>query len=209
MALFLTFEGPDGGGKSTQSQLLANALRGRGYDVLLTREPGGTPLGERLREVLLNQSGPPMTPTAMALILSAARAQLLNDVVEPALSSGKVVIVDRYVDSTAAYQGSGLGLDSAIIEQLRAIAAPRTPDLTFYVDVPEDVAQGRRRGRDITNRLDVETESFHRRVRRGYEELIAAEPDRIVRIDGTGTPGQVHATIMQVLVPILEAPKAS
>ncbi|HZS94365.1 MAG TPA: dTMP kinase [Chloroflexota bacterium] len=210
MPLFLTFEGPDGSGKSTQARLLADELRARGHDVLLTREPGGTPLGEQLREVLLAHGGAPMTPTAMALIMSAARAQLVHDVIKPALRSDRIVILDRYADSTSAYQGAGLGLDREIVDRLRAIAAPVRPDLTFYVDVPEEIALGRLSDRNDANRLDVETVAFHRRVREGYEQLIAEEPDRWVRIDGTGTPDRVHVTIMQALAPVLrQTPKAS
>lgn len=210
MSLFLTFEGPDGSGKSTQARLLADELRAQGHDVLLTREPGGTPLGEQLREVLLARDGAPMTPAAMALIMSAARAQLVHDIIQPALRADRIVILDRYADSTAAYQGSGLGLDRETIDRLRAIAAPVRPNLTFYVDVPEEIAFGRLSDRINANRLDIESAAFHRRVREGYEQLIAEEADRWVRIDGTGTPGDVHATIMQALAPVLrQTPKAS
>ena len=210
MSLFLTFEGPDGSGKSTQARLLADELRSQGHDVLLTREPGGTPLGEQLREVLLAHDGAPMTPTVMALIMSAARAQLVHDVIQPAIRAGGIVILDRYADSTAAYQGAGLGLDREIVDRLRAIAAPVNPDLTFYVDVPEEIAFERLSDRIDANRRDIETTAFHRRVREGYEQLIAEEPDRWARIDGTGTPADVHATIMQALAPVLrQTPKAS
>lgn len=185
MSLFITFEGPDGSGKTTQARLLAEYLRARGYVVVLTREPGGTAIGEQVREVILSTRNRTMRNETEVLLFSAARAQIVAEVIRPALAAGKIVVCDRYADSTLAYQGYGLGLD---LDALRAITRFATgglmPDLTFLVDVPVEIGLARRR-RGETNRLDQKDIEYHTRVRNGYWALVRAEPQRFIVIDGT------------------------
>jgi dTMP kinase len=205
MGLFLTFEGPDGSGKSTQAHLLASELRARGHDVVETREPGGTQVGEAVRHVLLDLNGPEMSPRTMALLLSASRAQLVSDVIVPALESGRTVIADRYTDSTLAYQSYGFGLKTEVVQDLSHIATLGvTPDVTVLVDVPVDVGLERVFRRGAHNRLDAPDTAFHERVREGYHQLAAAEPTRWVTVDGTQDPRSVHRALMHKLAPMLQ-----
>jgi len=199
--MFITLEGPDGSGKTTQAQLLAEWLRQEGYDVVLTREPGGTEIGEQVRAVLHNPCNTAMDARAEILLYSASRAQHVAQLIRPALVAGKIVISDRYADSTLAYQGYGRGLD---LEMLRAITAFATgglmPDLTLCLDIaPEAGLQRRRSGQGEWNRLDAETLEFHRRVRAGYLELAGQEPTRWVIIDADRPPEDVHAQIRSVV----------
>ena len=206
MALFITFEGPDGSGKSTQAQLLTDALRNRGHDTLETREPGGTELGEAIRYLLLDPEAPAATPLAMALLLSASRSQLVESVIRPALDAGRFVIADRYADSTVAYQGYGLGLDTGTVRELARIATGGLkPDATIYVDIEPEVGMERRQARGAQNRLDQEALAFHRRVRDGYLEMISEEPERWIYVDGDAPPEAVHAGILQAIEPLLES----
>ncbi|MDE3088010.1 MAG: dTMP kinase [Chloroflexota bacterium] len=185
MSLFITFEGPDGSGKTTQARMLAAYLQSRGMDVLLTREPGGTAISEQIRDVILSTHNLSIQHETEALLFSAARAQIVAELIRPALAAGKIVICDRYADSTLAYQGYGLGLD---LDALRAITRFATgglvPDLTFYVDVPAEVGLARRH-RGETNRLDQKQVEYHARVRAGYLEMAKSEPQRWVIVDGT------------------------
>jgi dTMP kinase len=202
--LFVTFEGPDGSGKSTQARLLAAAFRRQGLNVVETREPGGTPLGERIRELLLDPESPRPIPLAMALLLSASRAQLLSDVILPALGRGAIVICDRYADSTMAYQSYGLGLDAEVVRDMTAIATNGVqPDVGIYVDVPIEVGLSRAVARGALNRLDAETIHFHRNVRSGYLRIVAEEPDRWFVVDGTQSVETVHRQIMTAISPLL------
>lgn len=205
MGLFLTFEGPDGSGKSTQAHLLATALRARGLDVLETREPGGTAVGEAVRHVLLDLDGPAMSPLTMALLLSAARAQHVSDVIRPALDAGRIVIADRYADSTVAYQSYGFGLPLDVVLELTRIATGGLqPDHTVYVDVPVELGLERTLARGGANRLDAPDLEFHRRVREGYLRSMAREPERWIPVDGAGTADEVHAAVLASLAPVLE-----
>ncbi|MEW5718723.1 MAG: dTMP kinase [Chloroflexota bacterium] len=185
MSFFVTFEGPDGSGKTTQARLLVEHLQARGHSVIYTREPGGTGISEQIRQVILSPRNKAMQREAEVLLFSAARAQIVAELIRPALAAGKLVICDRYADSTMAYQGYGLGLD---LEGLRAITRFATgglvPDLTFYVDVPVEIGLARRH-RGETNRLDQKDIAYHTRVRDGYLALAKAEPRRVVVIDGT------------------------
>jgi dTMP kinase len=206
--VFITLEGPEGSGKTTQIQLLVGWLQEQGHEVVLTREPGGTDIGDQIRAVLHDPRNTAMDATAEILLYSADRAQHVAQVIRPAMAGGKVVVSDRYYDSTLAYQGYGRGLD---LEMLRAITAFATgglkPDLTLYLDIAPDMGlQRRQAGGDEWNRLDAEALEFHQRVRAGYMELIAREPERWAVIDAARTleevqeqiRGQVKARLEQV-----------
>jgi dTMP kinase len=199
--LFITFEGPDGSGKTTQVHLLVTYLREQGYEVVLTREPGGTDIGDQMRKVLHDPANTALHPRTEILLYSASRAQHVAERIGPSLARGHIVISDRYADSTLAYQGYGRRLD---LETLRMITAFATgglrPDLTIYLDVaPEEGLQRRRLGGDEWNRLDAEALEFHRRVRAGYLELARLEPERWVVVDGSGAAEEVQARIRGIV----------
>jgi dTMP kinase len=195
--LFITLEGPDGAGKSSQAERLAERLRAAGVEVLLTREPGGTLLGERVRELLLHADGPERQPLADALLFNAARHQLIEEVIRPALNAGRWVLCDRYADSTLAYQGYGAGVD---LDRLRRLAEITTdgllPDVTLLFDLPVKAGLARRAGGpqaeltrfELAERFDL---AFHQRVRDGFLELARAERERWLVIDASGDAGQV------------------
>ena len=199
---FITFEGPDGSGKSTQAARLAQALRARGLDVVLTREPGGTPIGERVRDILLHaDGGPPHSPRADALLFDAARAQHVDDVIEPALARGAVVVCDRYADSTVAYQGYGSGLS---LDRLREIGTFATrgiqPDLTILLDLPVDAGLRRRvlgepDGMTRFERSGAFDMAYHGRVRDGFLELARVEPHRWRVVDADRPADRVAADV--------------
>jgi dTMP kinase len=184
--LFVSFEGGEGSGKSEQAKRLERELRSRGLSVLLTREPGGTRLGERVREILLHAPDVTLTPEAQALLFSAARAQLVREVILPALRSGKHVICDRFLDSTLAYQGYGHGADLEALRGLTRLAVGDVvPDITFLLDVPADISLARLRDRPSGwDRFESGGPDFHRRVRDGYRALAQAEPRRFVVVAG-------------------------
>lgn len=196
--VFITFEGLDACGKSTQMHMLAQALRERGYVVTETREPGGTPLGEAIREVLLDPRYRGMTPRAEALLYAAARAQLVKEVIRPALEDGQVVLCDRYLDSSLAYQGYGRGLGPDDIITLNVWATECLfPDLTLFLDL-NDSARAKRLGTTL-DRLEGEDQDFHRRVAEGYKQLLRDHPHRIRRVDARGTPDQVQERVRAVV----------
>jgi dTMP kinase len=202
LRLFVTFEGPEGCGKTTQMHLLAGYLQTLGFEVLTTREPGSTPIGERVRAILLDVAHTEMAPAAEFLLFSAARAQHVTEVIRPHLDRGGVVLCDRYADSSLAYQGYGHRLD---LEALWAITHFATggllPDLTFYLDVPVEVGLRRKAGGDgdAWNRMEQMEIAYHHRVRGGYLAMAAGEPDRWVVVDATGRVDAVQATIRQAL----------
>ena len=194
--LFVTFEGGEGSGKSTQLARLAERLRGGGYDPLVTREPGGTPLAEGIRALLLDPGRAPAAITE-ALLMVAARAELVGSVIRPALAAGRVVLCDRYGDSTLAYQGGGRGLDAAQLAAWnRAATGGLVPELTLLFDVAPELGLARRAGAAGTpNRLDLESGAFHARVRQRYLELAAAEPGRFVVLDAAREPDALAAEV--------------
>jgi dTMP kinase len=206
--LFITLEGLDGCGKSTQLERLAGALGGRGLDLLVTREPGGTPLGEGVRNLLTSDVSNSIVPAAELFLIVGARAQHVAESIRPGLASGKVVISDRYTDSTVAFQGYGRGLDLGLIEKINHEATGGLrPDLTVVLDLEPEQAQARLRPRPVgglLGALDVEKLEFHVRVRRGYLDRAAAEADRICVVNAAGTADDTHAGVMQVVLPLIE-----
>jgi dTMP kinase len=183
---FISFEGIEGTGKSTQAKLLQQGLLGLGYEVILTEEPGGTLISLRIREILLSVDHTNMKPLTELLLYNAARAQHIEEVILPALNRGAVVITDRFTDSTFAYQGYGRGIDLDLLESIDKIATNGLrPDITVLLDL--DVETGLKRNRRInkTDRLELEDVEFHERVRKGYHELAAKEPERIKVLDAS------------------------
>jgi dTMP kinase len=207
--LFVTFEGGEGSGKSTQITRLAARLRAGGIDPLLTREPGGTPLAESIRALLLD---PRLAPGALAeaLLMEAARAELVTTTLRPALAGGRVVLCDRYGDSTLAYQGAGRGLDAAMLAAWnRAATGGLVPDLTLLFDVPPQLGLARRGSAAGTpNRLDLESEAFHTRVRDRYLELAHAEPARFVVLDAALSADALEARVWDAVSARLPAQPA-
>lgn len=198
--MFITLEGPEGCGKTSQVPLLAAYLRKQGFDVLTTREPGGTSISEQIRAVLSNLDNTDMHPRTEILLFQASRVQLVEQVIRPHLAKGGVMICDRYADSTLAYQGYGRQHDLNMLRTLIAFATgDLKPDLTLLLDV--DIEEGlRRRARGSEwNRLDALELAFYQRVRQGYHELAQAEPQRWVMIDASQTPRRVQAAIQQVV----------
>jgi len=198
--LFVTFEGGEGSGKSTQLARLAERLRERGLDPLVTREPGGTPVAEAIRGVLLDRALGPGA-LAEALLMVAARADLVAKVIRPALASGRIVLCDRYTDSTLAYQGGGRGLDIAMLRELnREATGGLVPELTLLFDVAPEVGLERREAAGgAPNRLDREPAAFHKRVREQYLALAAAEPARFRVLDASVAPGKLETLAWEAL----------
>lgn len=184
--MFITLEGPEGSGKTSQIPELANFIREKGYQVITTREPGGTSIGDQIRKVLTNFENTELIPRTEILLFLAARAQLVEQVIKPALSTGKVVLCDRYGDSTLAYQGYGHQLDIETLIKMLAFATDNLkPDLTIYLDIDVEAGLQRKIRKDEWNRLDAYEVAFHQRVRQGYHTLIAKEPERWVKVDAS------------------------
>jgi len=194
--VFITLEGIEGCGKSTQASRLAKRLRKVGYRVVETREPGGTPLAERIRNVLLGSSAEPVTPECEAHLILAGRSQHVAQVISPALQNGAMVLCDRFSDSTVAYQGYGRGLDlKALVRLNRFATGGLAPDLTLLLDLPIATGLARRRREQNQNRLDREARSFYQRVRNGFLELAAQQPLRIKVIDARPDPDTVEQEV--------------
>jgi len=230
MSLFITFEGSEGSGKSTQARLLYETLQGQGYPVILTREPGGTRIGDLIRRILLDLQHTEMASTTETLLFLAARAQVVSEVIRPYLQVGGIVLCDRYVDSTYAHQGYGLGKD---LGELRTITRVATgglmPDLTLYLDLSAEEGLERKQlarrqsgrgsalgGRGLSqnratpqgaggewNRLDARDLAYHQRVAQGYDELIAQEPGRWRRLDARQQIDTLARTVEDIVAPLL------
>lgn len=207
-AMLITFEGIDGCGKSTQAERLAVALCAAGREVVRVREPGGTALGERVRTLLLDP-GMRVAPVAELMLFSAARAQLVEEVVRPALAAGTVVVADRFFDSTTAYQGGGRALfETDWLDAFHArVTGGLVPDRTYILDVPLDVARARRAGR-ADDRMEAGGSDFFARVRAAYLGLAARHPERAVVLDGTRPPDDLHAEILRDIAAIRPASAA-
>jgi dTMP kinase len=203
---FITFEGMDGCGKTTQLRLLAKHLRERGESVVETVEPGGTEIGQQIRRILLDPANTAIHPRTELLLYFGSRAQNVEQVIRPALSEGRLVLCDRFTDSTLVYQGCGRGLDSQIVLDLDRIACQGLkPDLTVLIDVDLETSLNRARRRNqrtdsSESRIDEEENAFHERVRRGYLALAAQERDRFVVIDGRGEIGEIAAAVRQAVI---------
>ena len=210
---FITFEGIDGSGKSTQLRLLGNFLRANGCDALLTREPGGTTLGLRLRAALLDAMEE-VDPLTELLVFAADRAQHVRRMLRPALDAGRIVISDRYADATVAYQGAGRGFPPELISQIVQLATEGLkPDLTLLFDLPIDESTnrtarrstGKNAGKIARDRLDIENADFHTRVRDAYLQIALAEPERVKLIDTSGPVEHTQEHVRQIIVPYLQS----
>ncbi|MDH1728767.1 dTMP kinase [Pseudomonas chengduensis] len=204
--LFITLEGPEGAGKSTNREYLAERLREQGIDVVLTREPGGTPLAERIRELLLDPSDEPMAADTELLLVFAARAQHLQQVIRPALAKGSVVLCDRFTDATYAYQGGGRGLSIERIAQLEQfVQGELRPDLTLIFDLPVEIGLARAVARGRLDRFEQEGRGFFEAVRQAYLQRAEQAPQRYRVLDAGQTLAQVQADIDVLLPSLLEA----
>jgi dTMP kinase len=202
---FITFEGMDGCGKTTQLRLLGHALREQGVEVVETVEPGGTEIGRKIRRILLDPANAEIHPRAELLLYFASRAQNVEQVIRPALAHGRTVLCDRFTDSTLVYQGCGRGLDPQIVVELDRIACQELkPDTTFLIDIDPETSLARAKRRNqragpAESRIDEESAAFHERVRRGYLKLAAAEPERFIVIDGRASIVAVSNLIQEAL----------
>jgi dTMP kinase len=211
MSLFVTFEGPDGSGKTTQIRLLRAYLEEKGYPICQTREPGGTSIGDQIRQVLHDTTNVEMQATTEILLYSASRAQLVEEVIRPALARSQIVLCDRYAESTLAYQGYGRQLDLGILQAITAFATGGLqPDLIVYLDI--SVEEGLRRKRraheieeDEWNRMDQQAVNFYRRVRQGYLRLAGEEPTRWLIVDARQPVEAIQESIRQVVLSRLTA----
>ncbi len=205
--MFISFEGSDGSGKSTHIRLLSDKLRQHGYAVTVTREPGGCPIAEKIRAIVLDREHGEMTPVAEALLYAAARAQHVSEVILPALERGEIVITDRFLDSSIAYQGVGRGLGVDLIRQVNGPATGGLmPDVTFFMSVDTGESARRISDRD-QDRLELAGKGFHDRVYAGFTQLARENPGRIVTIDATKPKPEVHAAVLAAVEAKLFAAK--
>lgn len=197
---FITYEGCDGCGKSTQLKLMSEYLTQKGIAHVFTREPGGGKISEAIREILLNGKNAEMTDECEALLYAAARAQHLKDKVEPALAQGKLVICDRYVDSSIAYQAYARGLGLDFVKKINAFAIENyLPDATVFIDLTPEAAFARKKGADVNDRLEQAGMAFHKRVYAGYDAIAKADTNRVLRIDGNATPQEIFQNVLKKL----------
>jgi dTMP kinase len=211
--LFISFEGTEGSGKTTQISLLAERLRSMGRGVRTLREPGGTPIGEEVRHTLKHSpANHAMTPEAELLLMNASRAQLVREVIRPALAAGEIVLCDRFYDSTTAYQGYGRQLDLRMVKNIIDVAVGDTrPDLTLLFIIPQEVSEARRLARQPTlplrfkrDRMEEADRGFFTRVGEGYQAIAAAEPQRVRQFDATGEVATTQAAIWELVQPLLK-----
>jgi dTMP kinase len=202
--IFISFEGIEGSGKTKQSRLLYEYLRKSGYKVILTGEPGGTQIGLKIRDLLLSVENRKMTSVSELLLYNASRAQHIKEVILPALKKGFIVITDRFIDSTKAYQGYGRGIDLKLIEFLEKIVIEDIrPDLTLLLDLDVKIGLKRNKGINKTDRLELEDVKFHKRVREGYLKIAAKELERIKLIDASGSIEEIHSKIIKIITDFL------
>jgi dTMP kinase len=198
--LFITLEGPEGGGKTTHARLLAKALEDAGLDVLLTREPGGSVIGDQIRGVLMSLENTSMHPSTEFLLFSASRAQHVREIIKPHLDQGGLVVCDRYYHSSLAYQGYGHGLDLDALQQITEFAtAELTPDLILLLDLPIQDGLIRRREEGEWNRLDAYEVEFHKRVREGYHSMAESDPSRWLIVDATPSMEEIQEEIQSLV----------
>jgi dTMP kinase len=208
--LFITFEGPDGSGKSTQARILANRLRRDCYSVVETLEPGGTAIGQQIRSILLDARNQELRPSTELLLMFAARAQNVEQCILPALAAGNIVVSDRFTDSSIAYQGAGRGLGSEVVLQLDRIACRGlVPDLTLCIDIDPETGLARARGRNPDGparetRLEEQAIAFHHKVREAYHEIARREPQRFRLIDGNEALDAVAAKVWNQVLPLIK-----
>ena len=205
---FITFEGGEGAGKSTQVARLTEALRSQGIDVVRTREPGGSTGAEQIRDLVLNGAAERWSPMTETLLMYAARADHLERTIRPALAAGQWVLCDRFADSSRAYQGAGGGVDAAFIEQMdAAVVGSDQPDLTLIFDLPVEIGLARALGRGDASEVRFESKghAFHQRLREGFAAIAAAHPDRCRVIDAQGDPDVVFARVQAAIQPLLTA----
>lgn len=208
MGLFITFEGVEGCGKTTQIRLLAEQLTGAGHRVVLTREPGGCAIADKIRTILLDAENRAMVPMTELMLYAAARAQHVAEVIQPALLTGSVVLCDRFCDATIAYQSGGRGIDAHMIDTLNELACRDVrPDLTLLIDCDPVIGLARAQRRIETTsgpreeRFELEEMAFHQRVRASYLQLAADDPGRFITIDGSGSPEAISAHIAALIIP--------
>ena len=196
--IFITIEGPDGSGKSTQIELLKKYLEDKGYDSVVTREPGGTVISEAIREIILNPEYKEMSYMTELLLYAAARAQLVNQIIRPAIEEGKAVICDRFVESSAVYQGIGRGLGVSTVYEVNNYALGEVrPKLTIYMDLDAEDGLKRKKKQAVLDRMEQEDIEFHKRVVEGYRKLADLYPERIVPIDATLSVEEIHSKIVE------------
>lgn len=195
--IFISMEGPDGSGKSTQIDLLIKYLESRGYEIVVTREPGGNAISEAIREIILNKEYTDMSYMTEALLYASARAQLVSEVIKPALDAGKAVISDRFVDSSAVYQGMARGLGVDNVYKINEFALQGImPDVTIHLDLPASVGIARKKNQAELDRMELETLDFHERVAEGYRKLAALAPERIYTVDALLPVEEIHHMIV-------------
>ncbi|MCH8084691.1 MAG: dTMP kinase [Myxococcales bacterium] len=203
---FITFDGIEGCGKSTQAHLLSRHLVAEGQDVVLTREPGGTPIAEAIREILLDPANGAMAPLTELLLYEAARAQHVHELIRPAIEAGSIVICDRFYDSTTAYQGAGRQIPEIDFEKLHRMATGGlSPDLTLFLDLPVEEGLKRATNAGAPDRIERESVEFHERVRQGFLELAAQQPERIKTLDARGTPEDIAIAVSALVDPLVES----
>lgn len=202
--IFITMEGPDGSGKSTQIELLRGYLESKGYEIIITREPGGTAISEAIRGVILNKDYTEMGHMTEALLYASARAQLVSEVIKPALDTGKAVISDRFIDSSAVYQGMARGLGVENVYKINEYAIQGImPDLTILLDLPAMVGISRKKDQKELDRMELESLDFHEKVAAGYRELAKLAPERIYTVDATDSIENIHKEIVDKLNQVL------